>query len=65
MRFRITLVALLCLICLSQLPILATTASHLKPSTEVDPDQAIKLEIILEVPVDKVWRAWTTREGIK
>ena len=65
MRIRITLTVLLCLICLSQLPLLATAAPNLKPSAEVDLDQAIKLEIILDAPVDRVWRAWTTRDGIK
>ena len=31
----------------------------------MDSDQTIKLEITLDAPVDKVWRAWTTRDGIK
>ncbi len=28
-------------------------------------DRSIKLEIIVNAPVEKVWKAWTTREGIR
>jgi uncharacterized protein YndB with AHSA1/START domain len=28
------------------------------------PDRAIRLEIVVNAPVEKVWRAWTTRDGI-
>lgn len=30
-----------------------------------DLDRAIRLEIVVNAPLDKVWRAWTTRDGIK
>jgi uncharacterized protein YndB with AHSA1/START domain len=28
-------------------------------------DQTIRLEIVVNAPVEKVWRAWTTRDGIR
>ena len=28
-------------------------------------ERAIKLEIVLNAPVEKVWKAWTTRDGIR
>ncbi len=28
-------------------------------------DRAIRFEIVVNAPVDRVWKAWTTREGIK
>jgi uncharacterized protein YndB with AHSA1/START domain len=30
-----------------------------------DVDRTIKLEIVIKAPIDKVWWAWTTRDGIK
>jgi uncharacterized protein YndB with AHSA1/START domain len=58
---KLTFAALVSLTCLT----LTATASQLRSSAEIDADQAIKLEIILDAPVNRVWQAWTTRDGIK
>jgi len=36
-----------------------------KATTVKKLDRSIKLEIILNAPVAKVWKAWTTRDGIR
>ena len=38
------------------------TATHRDIATL---ERAIKLEIVVDAPIAKVWNAWTTREGIK
>lgn len=44
----------------------ATTPEPARVSTAVkDVDQTIRLEIVINAPVEKVWWAWTTRDGIK
>ena len=40
-------------------------AGELQLTQQTHSDRAIKLEIVLNAPVDKVWKAWTTREGIR
>lgn len=34
-------------------------------SRKVEMDRAIRLEIVVKAPVEKVWKSWTTREGIR
>lgn len=67
-RIRTTITLLLGLICLAQ-----GTAGLARPTTSRssqtasvgDVDRTIKLEIVIKAPAEKVWWAWTTREGIK
>lgn len=68
MKIR-TWIVLLTLLGGSSLPSFArASVARTQPaqSTAVkDVDQAIRLEIIVNAPVEKVWWAWTTRDGIK
>lgn len=34
-------------------------------SSKAEMDRAIKLEIVVNAPVERVWKSWTTREGIR
>jgi uncharacterized protein YndB with AHSA1/START domain len=34
-------------------------------SVRFDEDQTIKLEVVINAPAEKVWWAWTTRDGIR
>jgi uncharacterized protein YndB with AHSA1/START domain len=44
----------------------ATRSTQQKPVTAKDhAERAIKLEIVLNAPVERVWKAWTTTEGIR
>ena len=70
MKTRITsllVIALMILAPLSQLS-LATELprTQQKPVTARElSEKAIKLEIVLNAPVERVWKAWTTRDGIR
>jgi len=59
------LTALLVLLsCWSQVALGSTRVAQASGSLK-DVDQTIKLEIVVNAPVEKVWWAWTTRDGIK
>lgn len=61
------LVALLIMAPLTQLSLATETHStQQKPATPKEhSDRSIKLEIVLNAPVERVWKAWTTRDGIR
>lgn len=69
MRSRIVIALLLGLICLSQHTNAASRATGpsqaQRPAAAPDVDRTIRLEIVVNAPAEKVWRAWTTRAGIK
>ncbi len=67
MRIRIAITLLLALTCLCQNIDAATRPSDARPQLAAakDLDRTIRLEILLNAPAEKVWRAWTTREGIR
>lgn len=59
-----TIIAILLLVTL----LIVAPISHAAETQSTRPthsDRAIKLEIVLNAPADKVWNAWTTREGIR
>lgn len=59
---------LLCLGCLAQEAAGRTLPSAFQSSQTPavgDLDKTIKLDIVIKAPAEKVWWAWTTREGIK
>ena len=64
---NLLLVALMIVAPLMQLSLATETRStQQKPVTAKEQsEKAIKLEIVLNAPVEKVWKAWTTKEGIK
>jgi uncharacterized protein YndB with AHSA1/START domain len=64
---NLLLVALMILAPLMQLSFATETRNtQQEPVTAKEQaEKAIKLEIVLNAPVEKVWKAWTTREGIK
>ena len=67
MKIQTVLVMLVGIICLGQ----GVTASQPTRNSQRQlskpraSDPTIKLEIMINAPSEKVWRAWTTREGIK
>lgn len=67
-RIQTMITLLLCLGCLAQgavgrsLPIAFHSS---QTSVAGDIDKTIKLDIVIKAPAEKVWWAWTTREGIK
>ena len=69
MRMRIAITLLLGLTCLYN----SINAAHRAPgfrqqqvsAAAQDLDRTIRLEILVNAPAEKVWRAWTTRDGIK
>jgi uncharacterized protein YndB with AHSA1/START domain len=69
MKTRIAITLLLGLICFNQSTTAGTRNSasrHGRFSADTpDIDRTIKLEIVVNAPAEKVWRAWTTRDGIK
>lgn len=69
MRIRKVIVLLMCFGCLGQLAFASPTPNAFRPvQTSIagrDLDKAIRLEIVVNAPVEKVWQAWTTRDGIK
>ncbi len=70
MRTRIAnllLVALMILAPLEQLSFATETRSPQRKqvSAQQYSERAIKLEIVLNAPVERVWKAWTTTEGIR
>ena len=70
MKTRITnllLIAVIIIVPLCQLSFAtAVRRPQQEPVTAKEPsEKAIKLEIVLNAPVERVWKAWTTREGVK
>lgn len=69
MKTRIAVTLLLGMTCLGQDINAAAPApgswQRQVSATAPDVDRAIKLEIVVNASPEKVWRAWTTREGIK
>ena len=69
MKIRNVNLLLLCFTCLGQIAFAFTGPSTFRPLQTVEAgqelDKAIRLEIVVNAPVEKVWRAWTTRDGIK
>ena len=64
---NLLLIALMIIVPLSQVS-LATEVrrTQQKPVTAKEhSEKAIKLEIVLNAPVEKVWKAWTTKDGIR
>jgi uncharacterized protein YndB with AHSA1/START domain len=69
MRIRISIILLALLSGSSHLAFVKSIATRTAPvqsaTTANDVDQTIRLEIVVNAAVEKVWWAWTTREGIK
>lgn len=68
MKTRTFLAILVGIICLAQNVSgfsNSTKGSQGESSKRQVSDPTIKLEIVINAPADKVWRAWTTREGIR
>lgn len=69
MKIRTVNMLLLCFTCLAPIAFAFTGPSTFRPLQTVEAgqelDKAIRLEIVVNAPVEKVWRAWTTRDGIK
>jgi uncharacterized protein YndB with AHSA1/START domain len=64
-RFGNSLLLALLIITLARLSF-ATVPIQPKPVTSrKHSERTIKLEIVLNAPVERVWRAWTTRDGIR
>ena len=67
-RIPITITLLACLISLAPRTFGRARPIALRPTETTaarDADRTIKLEIIIQAPAEKVWWAWTTRDGIK
>lgn len=67
-RIRTTITLLLCLTWLSQGANALARPIGFRSSqvpSAVDVDRTIKLEIVIKAPAEKVWWAWTTRDGIR
>ena len=64
---NLLLVALMILAPLGQLSFATETSStqQKQVSAQQYSERSIKLEIVLNAPVEKVWKAWTTKEGIR
>ena len=64
---NLLLVALMILAPLEQLAFATATRSTQRKqvSAQQYSERAIKLEILLNAPVERVWKAWTTTEGIR
>jgi uncharacterized protein YndB with AHSA1/START domain len=69
MRIRTSIILLAFLSGSSHLVFAKSSATGPRPvqtsTTLNDVDQTIKLEIVVNASVEKVWWAWTTREGIR
>lgn len=69
MRIRTSIILLALLSGSSHLALAKVSATRPRPvqtsTTTKDVDQTIKLEIVVNASVEKVWWAWTTREGIR
>src|SRR5262245_27479327 len=61
MRIQIMSAVLLCLTLVGA----SSVRAYQVPTSTAKLDQTINLEITLNVPVEKVWWAWTTRDGVK
>lgn len=64
---NLLLVALMILAPLAQLSFARETRSiqRKQVSAQKYSERAIKLEIVLNAPLERVWNAWTTKEGIR
>lgn len=64
---NLVLIALMIVVPLSQVSFATELRStQQKPVTATEhSEKAIKLEIILNAPVERVWKAWTTKDGIR
>lgn len=67
MRTRTTIVLLIIMICAFQSAASVLSESQMKKVLpgKRNLDRAIKLEVVVNAPVEKVWQAWTTRDGIR
>src|SRR5262245_24178780 len=65
MNFRRIGILLLALLVLNQGAQLVRAVSPNQSETSRHLDRTIGLEIVINAPVERVWQAWTTRDGIR
>src|SRR5262245_19782155 len=69
MRISTLILLLLCFSCFGQVAFAGSGPNVFQPAqretVRPDLDKTIRLEIVVNASAEKVWRAWTTREGIR